>query len=168
MEIVLSIVGPIIIAIGVICIFAFSRKERARKDDNLNRRDFVARSTYTWGIIMCTLDALLLSVLIAGNIEKPFNVGVTVVLCGVALIFAYGILQAFREKVRVIEGNEIIYTPTLGKKRKYTLEQIERVERKKTGIYVFADGKKVFSLDPSGIGTTMFLEIYKSKRSIND
>ncbi len=164
MEIVLSIVVPIILAIGIICAFSFSRRERARRDENLNRRDFVARSTYTWGIIMCTVNALLLSVVIAGNIEKPFPIGVNILLGAVILLFAFGILQAFREKIRVIECSDIIYTPTIGKKRKYTLEQIDRIEKKKTGVYIFVNNKKAFSLDPSGIGTTLFLELYRSKR----
>ena len=163
MEIVLSIVGPIILAIGIICIFGFSRRERARRDESLNRRDFVARSTYTWGIIMCTINALLLSVVIAGNIEKPFPLGVNIVLGGVILLFGYGILQSFRERVRIIEGKDIIYTPTIGRKRTYLFSQIDGVEKKKTGVYVYVNGKRAFSLDPSGIGTTMFLELYRDR-----
>ena len=168
MEIVLTVVTPIILAIGIICLFGFLRREHARKDENLNRRDFVARSSYAWGIIMSTINALLISVLIGGNIDSPFPVGVNIVLSAVVLVFGVGILQAFREKVRIIECNEITYTPTFGKKRKYTFEQIERVEKKKTGIYVIVDGKKAFSLDPSGIGTGLFLELYRSKRSLNE
>ena len=45
MEIFLTIVTPIIIAIGIICAFALMKRENKRKNEALNRRDFVIRTS---------------------------------------------------------------------------------------------------------------------------
>lgn len=164
MEIFLTIVTPIIIAIGIICAFALMKRENKRKNESLNRRDFVIRTSYTWGVIMATLEVLDLCLIIFGNIDGTFAVGVNIFLGVLALAFGFGTLQIFREKVRVIEKKEIIYTPIIGKKRNYTFDAIDRLEKKKTGVYVYVDGKKVFNLDPSGIGTSLFVELYRHDR----
>ena len=49
------------------------------------------------------------------------------------------------------------------KAKKYTFSQIEKIETKKTGTVVFVDGKKAFTLDTSGIGTLLFIEIFKTR-----
>ena len=164
MEIFLTIVTPIIVAIGIVSAFALTKRENKRKNDSLNRRDFVIRSSYTWGIIMATIDALALSLLLFGNLDGEFATGVNIFLSILAVAFSYGTLQMFREKVRVIEKKDIIVTPAIGKTKAYTFDQIDRVEKKKTGVYVYINGKKTFALDPSGIGTSLFVEMYRSSR----
>ena len=161
MEIFLTIATPIVVAIGVVCAFALMKRENKRKNESLNRRDFVIRSSYTWGVIMATLETLDLCLMIFGNMDGAFAVGVNIFLGLLAVAFGYGTLQIFREKVRVIEKRDIIYTPVLGSKKNYTFDSIERVEKKKTGVYVYVDGKKAFNLDPSGIGTSLFVELYR-------
>ena len=161
MEIFFTIASPIVVAIGVVVAFALMKRENKRKNESLNRRDFVIRSSYTWGVIMSTLEALDLCLLIFGNMDGGFAVGVNIFLGLLAAAFGYGALQIFREKVRVIEKSDIIYTPIVGRVRTYTFDSIERVEKKRTGVYVYIDGKKVFNLDPSGIGTSLFVELYR-------
>ena len=161
MEIFLTIATPIVVAIGVVCAFAFMRRENKRKNEGLNRRDFVIRSSYTWGVIMATLEVLDLCLIIFGNMDGAFAVGINIFLGLLAVAFGYGALQIFREKVRIVERRDIIHTPIIGKKKNYTFDSIERVEKKKTGVYVFVDGKKAFSMDPSGIGTGLFIELYR-------
>lgn len=157
----LMIIAPIIMALGIGFVFAAAKKENKRKNENLNRQDFVIRSSYSWGVIMVTIEALLISLIIAGNVDKSFGVGVNIFLSILIVAFGYGALQIFREKVRVIEKNEIIYTPIIGKTKNYTFSKIDRVEKKRTGVYVYAAGKKLFTLDPTGIGTSLFLELYR-------
>lgn len=164
MEIFLTVVTPIIVAIGILCSFALMKRENKRKNASLNKSDFVIRSTYTWGVIMATLEVLDLSLLIFGNIDGAFAVGVNVFLSILAVAFGFGALQIFREKVHVIEKKKIVHTPIFGRKREYTMDQVERVEKKKTGVYVYINGKKAFNLDPSGIGTSLFVDIYRLDR----
>lgn len=164
MEIFLTVVTPIIVAIGIIASFALMKRENKRKNASLDRRNFVIRSTYTWGVIMATLEVLDLSLLIFGNLDGTFAVGVNVFLGVLAVAFGFGALQIFREKVRVIEKRDIIYTPIIGKNREYTFDDIERVEKKKTGVYVYINGKKAFNLDPAGIGTSLFIDLYRHDR----
>ena len=167
MEVLLTIVTPIIVAIGIVSAFALSKRENKRKNQNLNRRDFVVRSTYTWGVIMSTIELLAVCLLIFGNIDGEFAVGVNIFLGVLSVAFGFGILQNFREKVRVIERKEIIYTPIFGKTKNYTFDHIDRVEKKKTGVYVYINGKKAFTLDPTGIGTSLFVELYLALRESN-
>lgn len=164
MEIFLTIVTPIIVAIGIVCAFALMKRENKRKNASLDRRNFVIRSSYTWGVIMATLEVLDLCLIIFGNIDGTFALGVNIFLGALAVAFGFGTLQIFREKVRVIEKRDIIYTPIIGKNREYTFDDIERVEKKKTGVYVYINGKKAFNLDPSGIGTGLFVDLYRLER----
>ena len=162
MEFIMTIITPLVIGFGAFVIFALARRENRRKNEKLNRHNFVARSTYTWGAVMVTVIVLLLLLVIFGNIGEPFGVGLNVALSLLILALGFGSLQIFREKVTVKE-NEIIFTPAIGKKKAYRFQQIERVENRKTGVCVFINGKKVFTLDPSGIGTALFVEIYKTR-----
>ena len=155
------IIAPIIVALGIGIIFAVSRKENKRKNEALNRRDFVIRSSYTWGVIMVTIVAVLLTLVIFGNVDGGLPLGVNIVLGILLVAFAFGALQIFREKVRVIERNEIIHTPVIGKTKKYTFAQVNRVDMKRTGVYVYVAGKRIFTLDSTGIGTSLFVELYR-------
>ncbi len=159
----LYIFTPLILILGIAGIFALAKKENERKTSKLNRRDFVIRSSYVWGGIMITIDVIVLVMLIFGNIGQPFPIGFNVALCLAFLVFAFGILQVFREKVRV-KDDEIIYTPAIGGSKVYSFSQIEKIESKKTGTVVFIDGKKAFTLDTSGIGTLLFVEIFKTRK----
>ena len=162
MDIILTVVTPLLIGLCAFVVFALARRENRRKNENLNRRSFVIRSTYTWGVIMVTADVLLLLLIVFGNIEEPFPILLNVILSLLILGFAYGALQVFRERVSV-EGNRIVYTPAIGSKKEYSFDKLERIENKKTGIHVFVNGKKVFTLDPSGIGTQLFIDVYKTR-----
>ena len=162
MDFILTIITPLLIGLCAFVIFALARKENRRKNESLNRKLFVIRSSYTWGAIMASVDALLLMLIVFGNLEEPFSVGLNVIMSLLFLAFAYGALQIFRENV-LVNGNSITYTPTFGRKREYSFEQIERVENRKTGVQVFVNGKKAFTLDPSGIGTQLFIDIYKTR-----
>lgn len=155
------IIAPIIVALGIGIIFAVSRKENKRKNEALNRRDFVIRSSYTWGVIMVTIVAVLLTLVIFGNVDGGLPLGVNIVLGILLVAFCFGALQIFREKVRVIERKEIIHTPVIGKTKKYTFAQVNRVDMKRTGVYVYVAGKRIFTLDSTGIGTSLFVELYR-------
>ena len=103
----LMIIAPIIVALGIGFLFAISRKENKRKNEALDRRDFVIRSSYTWGVIMVTIEAVLLSLVIFGNIDMGLPLGVNIVLGVLLVAFAFGALQIFREKVRIVEKTEV-------------------------------------------------------------
>ena len=162
MDILLTIITPLLVAFLAFVLFALAKKERNKKNEQLNRCAFVIRSSYSWGVIMAGICVFLLLLLIIGNISEPFKIGVNVALFCLLLLFGYGALQIFRERVE-IKGNDIYVTPTIGKRKKYTFEQIDSIESKRTGVYVFIDGKKAFTLDPAGIGTPLFVEIYKTR-----
>ena len=158
----LTILTPLIIGFGAIAVFALARREKTRKNDKLNRRDFTARSTYTWGVVMITINTVIALLLILGNIEDPFGIGFNIFLGVLFAIFSLGILQAFRERV-IVKEETITYVPAIGKPKQYTFDAIEKIEKRKTGIYVYVNGKKAYTLDPSGIGSLLFVEIYKTR-----
>ena len=162
MNILLTILTPLLVGFGLAFAFATSKKEKSRKNEKLNRNDFVIRSSYSWAVIMITLNSVITAFLIFGNIGEPLPLGVNIVLGALLLIFSLGITQAFREKVHV-KGKNIIYTPTFGWSRTYTFDGLDSVEKRKTGIYVYANGRRAFSLDPAGIGTGLFLELYRKQ-----
>jgi hypothetical protein len=162
MDIVLTVITPLIVGFGAFVAFALSRRENRRKNEKLNRRNFVIRSTYTWGVVMITLDTLLVMLLILGNVGEPLPIGLDIVLALLIIAFSFGSVQIFRERVTVKE-NTIIYTPVIGRKREYSFGCVDRVENRKTGVHVFVNGKKAFTLDPSGIGTQLFIDIYKTR-----
>ena len=163
MNILLTVITPLLVGFGLAFAFASMKKENTRKNAKLNRRNFVIRSSYTWGIIMGTINAVLLPLLIVGLALGELGVGVSIVISLCIILFSIGIVQNVRERVAV-KDDDIVYTPIFGKSKGYTFSQIDRVEKRKTGIYVYVENKKVFSLDPAGIGTSLFLELYRQKR----
>ncbi|MBE6673964.1 MAG: hypothetical protein E7596_02535 [Ruminococcaceae bacterium] len=163
MDTLLTVVTPLLIAVLGIMLFTLARRDNKRKNEQLNRCAFIIRSSYSWGVIMIIIEVLLGSLLVFGNIGEPFSIGINIALSIFLLIFGFGILQAFREKVAV-NGDNIVYTPTIGKKQEYVFSDIEKLESKRTGVYIYVRGKKAFTLDPSGIGTALFVEIYKTRK----
>ena len=161
MNILLTILTPLVVGFGLAFIFSVSKKENKRKSERLNKKDFVARSSYTWGAIMATINTLIAVILIFANIDSPLPIGVNIFLGILFLLFTYGIVQAFRERVHIKDG-VAVYTPALGKSKSYLLKDLDRVEKRKTGVYVYMDGKKVFVLDNAGIGTSTFLDVYRN------
>ncbi|MBO5312509.1 MAG: hypothetical protein J6B29_00950 [Clostridia bacterium] len=161
METILTICTPLLIGILALAIFALMKREKKRKNEGLDKNDFVLRSSYVWGAFMLAIIIFLLFLIVFGNLAEPMG-GINVVFVLLILILSYGSLQIFREKVRV-KDTEIIYTPAIGKTKVYTFEQIEKIVHKRTGYYVYINGKAVFSIDSSGIGTCLFTELARDK-----
>ena len=100
MDMLLTVLTPLIVAIIGFSVFTLMRREREYKADKLNRCDFVIRSSMAWGVIMLVIDAFLLSLLIVGNLEKSMGF-FNIIIIALFLVFAYGALAVFRDNVRV-------------------------------------------------------------------
>ena len=79
------------------------------------------------------------------------------IIFGIACIFFFiGSLNMIMWKLEV-NGDEITWRSTFGKKRTFHFEDITKCEMKGNSIRVYVDGKKLFTLD-SGIDDSEFME----------
>ena len=62
-----------------------------------------------------------------------------------------------------IDGNEIMWRSTFGKKRSFHFEDITYCERKKGSVRVYIHGKKLFTMD-SNIDKAQFMEDVERRR----
>ena len=163
MDVILTVLTPLVVGILALAVFTLMRREGTRKNEKLNREDFVIRSSYVWGVIMLIVIAFLLFIVIAGNITEPMGY-INILFAVLILVLLYGSLTVFRDKVR-IKGEEIIHTPAIGKKRVYSFSQIEKIEQKRAGYYIKSNGKTAFVLEINSIGAKLFIEL-ASERDI--
>ena len=71
--------------------------------------------------------------------------------------------KMFNIIVRATDEMRVAYIRKNYLSKSDAFDDIEKIENRKTGAYVFINGKKAFTLDLSGIGTRLFIEIYKTR-----
>ncbi len=90
------------------------------------------------------------------DLFPPFVFGIAFV------VFLIGSLNMVMWKLEV-NGDEITWRSTFGKKRTFHFEDITYCERKKGSIRVYVNGEKLFTID-SNIDKTEFMEDIKRRR----
>lgn len=165
MEMLLTVLTPLIVAIIGFAVFTLMRRENERKSDKLNRYDFVIRSSIAWGIVMLVIDAFLIALLVVGNIEKSMGIA-NIIIAIFILVFGYGALAILRESIYV-NGEEIIHTPPIGKKKVYLFSDIERVDMGKGCYKIYVRTKHVFSIEQNAIGARLFCDLIREKTKID-
>lgn len=82
---------------------------------------------------------------------------------GIFVLFGvFGTLNMIMWKLE-IDGNEIMWRSTFGKKRSFHFEDITYCERKKGSVRVYINGKKLFTID-SNIDKAQFMEDVERRR----
>ncbi len=90
------------------------------------------------------------------DLFPPFVFGIAFV------VFLIGSLNMIMWKLEV-NGDEITWRSTFGKKRTFQFGDITYCERKKGSIRVYVNGEKLFTID-SNIDKTEFMEDIKRRR----
>lgn len=157
--------SPILVVFLVFGYIAKNQEKRAKEREAEKKRG-VIKKTY-----IVRTEKILTIIFVAGIF---FSMGSTVasaragetwvpVVFGIASIgFAFGSLNMIMWKLEV-NGDEITWRSTFGKKRKFCFEDITYCERKNGSIRVYVNGKKLFTID-SNIDKGEFMEDVKRRR----
>ena len=149
-----SIVYGIVISAIVFIVFLFTKKEVKKSELNMDENNFVLRQPkiFLWVGIIC---AGFFSALIVFAILYPNETSVWWVYLIFGFFAALGLYLIFyciRWEIK-IEDNQISYTPSIGKKRLFTFDQITNVKYKPgQKITAFSGTKKLLSVDFSSKG----------------
>ena len=99
----------------------------------------------------CTVASAL-----AGEIWVPIVFGIAFI------VFLLGSLNMIMWKIE-INGDEITWRSTFGRKRRFLFEDITYCERKKSSMRVYVNGKKLFTID-NNIDDSEFMEDIKRRK----
>ena len=113
-------------------------------------------------IIICVVGTIFFSTCMTICIierEVLWVIGV----CGImALIGVFGTLNTMMWRLE-INGDEITWRSTFGRKRRFLFEDITYCERKKGSVRVYVNGKKLFTID-NNIDDSEFMEDIKRRK----
>ena len=158
--------SPIVAVLAVLGYIAKAQKRRAEKREEEKKKGII-RTKYTVRtekvvVIICIIGAIFFSsAVIICTIQKED----LLVICGFgifALVGMFATLNTIMWKLE-INGDEIMWRSTFGKKRSFHFEDITYCERKKGSMRVYVNGKKLFTID-SNIDKAQFVEDVERRR----
>ena len=158
--------SPIVAVLAVLGYIAKAQKRRAEKREEEKKKGII-RTKYTVRtekvvVIICIIGAIFFSsAVIICTIQKED----LLVICGFgifALVGMFATLNTIMWKLE-INGDEIMWRSTFGKKRSFHFEDITYCERKKGSMRVYVNGKKLFTID-SNIDKEEFMEDVERRR----
>lgn len=158
--------SPIVAVLAVLGYIAKAQKRRAEKREEEKKKGII-RTKYTVRtekvvVIICIIGAIFFSsAVIICTIQKED----LLVICGFgifALVGMFATLNTIMWKLE-INGDEIMWRSTFGKKRYFHFEDITYCERKKGSMRVYVNGKKLFTID-SNIDKAQFVEDVERRR----
>ena len=143
------IVYFIVIPAIVFIVFLFTKREVKKSELNMDENNFVLRQPkiFLWVGIVCAAFFSALIVLVIIYSDENLVWWISLIFGSFAALGLYLIFYCIRWEIK-IEGNQISYTPFIGKKRQFTFDQITNVKYKpEKKITAFSGKKKLFTVD---------------------
>lgn len=159
--------SPILVVLAVLNHIGKIQKKREVEREE-ERKKGVIRKKYTVRtenviIFICVISAIIFSsATIICTIQQE-DLAVICIFGIFALVGLFGTLNTMLWKLD-INGDEITWRSTFGRKRTFRFEDITYCEEKDSGaVRVYVDGKKLFTID-SNIDMEEFMEDVKRRR----
>ena len=129
---------------GCIRVYCKSKREEEKKKGIIRTKYRVKTEKII--IIICVVGAIFFSTCMTICIierEALWVIGV----CGIMALFGvFGTLNTMMWRLE-INGDEITWRSTFGRKRRFLFKDITYCERKKGSVRVYVNGKKLFTID---------------------
>ena len=158
--------SPIVAVLAVLGYIAKVQKRRGEKREEEKKKG-VIRTKYT-----VRTEKVLIIIFVIGTIFFDFCLVMAIMqkedlfvifVFGIFVLFgAFGTVNMIMWKLE-IDGDEIMWRSTFGKKRSFHFEDITYCERKKGSMRVYVNGKKLFTID-SNIDKAQFVEDVERRR----
>jgi hypothetical protein len=159
-------VGPYF---AVFAVFGYIARVRDKKDKEREeeQKKGIINSHY-----VIKTETVLAIIFVLGTIFCAFCLVMAIkmqedafVVCVFGFFFLVGVVGTVNMIMWKLEvnGDEITWRSTFGRKRTFKFEDITYCERKKSAIRVYINGKKLFTID-SGIDDSEFMEDIKRRK----
>ena len=159
-------VGPYF---AVFAVFGYIARVRDKKDKEREEEEKkgIINSHY-----VIKTETVLAIIFVLGTIFCAFCLVMAIkmqedafVVCVFGFFFLVGVVGTVNMIMWKLEvnGDEITWRSTFGRKRTFKFEDITYCERKKSAIRVYINGKKLFTID-SGIDDSEFMEDIKRRK----
>ena len=158
--------SPIVAVLAVLGYIAKVQKRRGEKREEEKKKG-VIRTKYT-----VRTEKVLIIIFVIGTIFFDFCLVMAIMqkedlfvifVFGIFVLFgAFGTVNMIMWKLE-IDGDEIMWRSTFGKKRSFHFGDITYCERKKGSMRVYVNGKKLFTID-SNIDKAQFVEDVERRR----
>ena len=159
-------VGPYF---AVFAVFGYIARVRDKKDKEREeeQKKGIINSHY-----VIKTETVLAIIFVVGTIFCVFCLVMAIkmqedafVVCVFGFFFLVGVVGTVNMIMWKLEvnGDEITWRSTFGRKRTFKFEDITYCERKKSAIRVYINGKKLFTID-SGIDDSEFMEDIKRRK----
>ena len=119
------IIIPLIVAVILPAASAILQKN-ARKKEHSCKSGFIMKASKSFGVALVLFTTFFGGIIAVLNIFEKLELTANVALTAVLIFMVIGCIQAFRQKI-VVSGNHIIYTPIIGKTKRYNYEEIKKV-----------------------------------------
>jgi hypothetical protein len=118
---------PLMIGILTPAIFSLIRKSNLKKEAKMDKNDFIMCYPIIWAWFFLGGAIIISVILLLLNIFEGANIVANILVPIVIVIFVLGVYACVREKI-VVNKNTIKVTPTFGKIRIYTFENIKKLK----------------------------------------
>ncbi len=164
MEYLYYAIIPFIVTLLLPIVYVQTQKKAKDKSDKLNKKNFIMRASKSFSILLMMMTFFLLISIILLNIFDNLEIAANIFLDLIVILMAIGCIQSLRQKI-VVKGNIIIYTPIIGKTKKYSFNDIKKLKivhysRGLTLYNIYTD-KKIFKFSNQAIGYILLLDLLK-------
>jgi len=162
----------LIVLLGFVIILWVTSKREKKSEQEMNENNFVIRKTKN--IFWVGVFVIILIFVYIG-FAVNFNQAVgrwEFIFFFICIIFGlYQILKYLNWKI-IIQGNQITYSPFIGKKGNFNIEEItwvlhkKRLMERKKNIILYSEDEALFFLDSHAVGFKVFESRLKKEKKI--
>ena len=167
MEYIYIAIIPFIVTLLLPIAFTHTQKQARESRDKLNSENFTMQASKSFSILFMLMTFFLMISILLLNLIDSVSVATNVVLCLVVLGMSCGCLQSFRQKI-IITGDLIVYTPTVGKTKRFYFSDITKVKKINYSrgliLYNVYNDKKIFKFSNQAKGYFTLLELFNKKK----
>lgn len=166
MEYIYIAIIPFVVTLLLPIAVTYMQKKAKDSSYKLNEENFTIQASKSFSIVLMSMTIFLVISILLLNVFDSVSTAANVVLCFVVIGMSCGCLQSFRQKIR-ISGDQIIYTPIVGKTKRYSFSDITEVKKEyySRGLILYSvyDDKRIFKFSNQSKGYFTLLELFNKK-----
>lgn len=162
MEYIYYAIVPFVVTFILPIAYVHTQKRARDKSSKLNKNNFTMKASKNFSILLMIMTFFLLTSIILLNIFDNLDIATNIFLDLMVIFMAIGCIQSLRQKI-VINVKSIIYTPIIGKTKKYDFSDLKKLKIKNYSrglilYHVYTD-KKIFKFSNQAIGYNLLLKL---------
>lgn len=137
-----------------------------KRERSLSETKFTMKASKGFGIMLLIMDLFVVISIFLFSAEGIGNNGIYIVFALIILWLTFGVVQSFRQYIKVSE-KEIIYNPVFGVEKVIKVTDIQTLKLKRLShgyinYYVYSD-KKLFKFTNHATGANLLVKFLRQK-----